>query len=681
MKKTPNYRTVGHGMEQKERKLHPARIAAGLAAALAALLALIAFGAIICAPDTALYDGSSRTASDSEGNILSYTLSQDGAIRFKTAPSDVDPLYIKMLIASEDRRFYSHMGVDPIALARAVISDLRAMGRVSGASTLAMQCARRLSGNERTLPSKIKEALGALYLTATRGREGVLSMHLTLAPFGGNTDGVRAASLRWFGHGPEHLSPAEAALLVALPRAPQRIRPDRHPERARRYRADVLRLALENGVISEDVCQAALDAPLPKAMRPVVRSAAALGNYALSRTLKGDLALSVRPEVMRVLKEAGRVYDGSYGDGSLMAAVVLDAKSSRITGILGSSDEQASQLCLPMRKRSPGSALKPFVYALASERLGVQPGTVLDDTPAVYGGYAPRNSSGTSLGPVTAARALALSLNRPAVFLMEKIGPAYFLSRMNSGRERIFLPRGADPSLALALGGCSTTLLDLALMYNSLSSEGMIALPDLEDGEAPRLSRFLSKDAADAVSSMLRLTPPPEGFALPRRLFYKTGTSSGGRDALAIGTDGRNTAAVWCGRTDGRPVSGMTGMDRAAPVLFRILSSLNPSLAVGSTQGAATAAPPSALADRRDNQNPYPEISFPRDGDLIAPDSAGQVRVIYTCPKEPCHLSVDDHPAEGGVFTPKGPGRVAITLTDNAGHSRTITAIIADERN
>ncbi len=562
-------------MAQKARNWRPAKAAAALGAALASALLLITLGAIVCAPDTALYDSSSRTASDSEGNILSYTLSQDGAIRFKTAPSDVDPLYIKMLLASEDKRFYSHPGIDPIALARAAISDIRAMGRVSGASTLAMQCARRLSGNERTLASKIKEALGALYLTAAHGREGVLAMHLTLAPFGGNTDGVRAASLRWFGHGPEHLSPAEAALLVALPRAPQRIRPDRHPERARRYRADVLRLALENGVISKDVCKAALEAPLPKAMRPIARGAAALGNHALSNSLKSDLELSVRPDVMRVLKEAGRVYDGSFDDGSLMAAVVLDAKSSRITGVLSSSDEAASQLCLPMRKRSPGSALKPFVYALASERLGVQPGTVLDDTPAVYGAYAPRNSSGTSLGPVTAAKALALSLNRPAVFLMEKTGHSYFLSRMNEGRERIFLPRGADPSLALALGGCSTTLMDLALMYNSLSSGGMIALPELEEGEELSLSRFLSKDAADAVSSMLRLTPPPKGFALPRRIFYKTGTSSGGRDALAIGSDGQNTAAVWCGRPDGRPVSGMTGMDRAAPVLFRILSSLN----------------------------------------------------------------------------------------------------------
>ncbi len=666
-------------MAQKARNWRPAKAAAALGAALASALLLITLGAIVCAPDTALYDSSSRTASDSEGNILSYTLSQDGAIRFKTAPSDVDPLYIKMLLASEDKRFYSHPGIDPIALARAAISDIRAMGRVSGASTLAMQCARRLSGNERTLASKIKEALGALYLTAAHGREGVLAMHLTLAPFGGNTDGVRAASLRWFGHGPEHLSPAEAALLVALPRAPQRIRPDRHPERARRYRADVLRLALENGVISKDVCKAALEAPLPKAMRPIARGAAALGNYALSSSLKSDLELSVRPDVMRVLKEAGRVYDGSFDDGSLMAAVVLDAKSSRITGVLSSSDEAASQLCLPMRKRSPGSALKPLVYALASERLGVQPGTVLDDTPAVYGAYAPRNSSGTSLGPVTAAKALALSLNRPAVFLMEKTGPSYFLSRMNEGRERIFLPRGADPSLALALGGCSTTLMDLALMYNALASGGMIALPELGEGEELSLSRFLSKDASDAVSSMLRLTPPPEGFALPRRIFYKTGTSSGQRDALAIGSDGKHTAAVWCGRPDGRPVSGMTGLDRAAPMLFRILTSLKGSLAVGSPQGAATAAPPPALADRRNNQTPYPEISFPRQGDLIAPDSAGQIRVIYTCPKEPCHVSVDDHPAEGGIFTPKGPGSVVITLTDSAGHSRTVTAVIAGE--
>ncbi len=648
------------------------------AAALCAVL-LIALGAMICAPDTALYDGSSRTATDSGGNILSYTLSPDGAIRFKASPEEVDPLYIRMLLASEDKRFHSHPGVDPIALVRAVASNIRARGRVSGASTLAMQCARRLSNNERTIGSKIKEALGALYLTATRGREGVLAMHLTLAPFGGNTDGVKAASLRWFGHGPEHLSPAEAALLVALPRAPQRIRPDRHPGRARRYRADVLRLALENGVISRDVYDAALKAPLPKAMRPIERGSAALGNYALSRSLEDSISLAARPEAMRVLKEAGRVFSGTYGDGSVMAAVALDARTSEIIGVLGSSDEQVSQMCLPMRLRSPGSALKPFVYAIASERIGLRPGTVLDDTPAVYGGFAPRNASGRSLGPVTAAQALALSLNRPAVALMERIGPSYFLSRMNSGRERIFLPRGADPSLALALGGCSVSLLDLALMYNSLAVDGEIALPELEKGKVPARSSFISRQAASEVRSMLRLTPAPDGVARPGGIFYKTGTSSGQRDALAIGSDGTVTAAVWCGRPDGRPVAGMTGIGRAAPALFRILSSLNPALSITGAE-AATAAPPPALADGRDNLSPYPEIQFPRQGDLIAPDSSGRVRVIFTCPKEPCRLSVDERPADGDEFTPRHPGMTVITVTDSAGHSRSVEARIALER-
>ncbi|MGN0908256.1 MAG: transglycosylase domain-containing protein [Succinivibrio sp.] len=653
------------------------RIAAALGSAASGAFALIALGAIICAPDTTLYDRSSRTVSDSEGNLLHYTISPDGDYRFKTAPGDVDPIYIKMLLASEDKRFYSHAGVDPIAIFRAAASNLQALGRVSGASTLAMQCARRLSGNERTLLSKAREALGAIYLTATRGREGVLAMHLTLAPFGGNTDGVRAASLRWFGHGPEHLSPAEAALLVALPRAPQRIRPDRHPERARRYRADVLRLALENGVISKDVCEAALAAPLPKAMRPVVRSAAGLGTYVLAHTARDDVRLSARPQVLRVLKEAGRVYSGNYGDGSVMAAVVVDAKGSAVTGLLGSSDERISQLCLPMRLRSPGSALKPFVYAIASERLGIKPGSVLDDAPAVYGGFAPRNSSGTSLGPVTAAQALSLSLNRPAVELLERTGPSYFLSRMNSGRERIFLPKGADPSLALALGGCSATLLDLALMYDSLSQGGMIALPELEAGHQAVRSRFLSGEAAGDVRSMLRLTPAPYGYAKLGSVFYKTGTSSNSRDALAIGGDGSVTVAVWCGRPDGRPVAGMTGMDRAAPMLFRILSSLNPSLSVGSPAGAATPAPPPALADGRGSQSPYPSISFPREGDLIAPDSSGRVRVIYACPKGPCHLSVNEHAVDGDEFAPAGDGPVTITITDGAGHSRSVNATIA----
>jgi penicillin-binding protein 1C len=683
MKKTSHYRSSLNAKAQQKLKKDPQKIAVRIAktasAAIFALFLLTAGGAIICAPDTTLYDHSSKTVSDAEGNLLSYTISPDGAYRFKTTPGDVDPIYIKMLLASEDRRFNLHPGVDPIAIARALISNIRSLDRVSGASTIAMQCARRLSNNERTISSKIKEALGALYLTATRGRNGVLAMHLTLAPFGGNTDGVRAASLRWFGHGPEHLTPAEAALLVALPRAPQRIRPDRHPERARRYRADVLRLALESGAISKDVWEAALKEPLPSRMKGIWRPAAALGNWILERTSKSDPVLSIKPEVQRVLGEAARVYSGTFGDGTVMAAVVVDTKSAKIVGLLGSSDYEISQMCLPMRPRSPGSALKPFVYALASERLGLQPGTVLDDSPAVYGGFAPRNSTGTSLGPVTAAQALALSLNRPAVDLLERIGPSYFLSRMNSGRERIVLPDGASPSLALALGGCSARLLDLALMYDSLSSGGMIAPPSFEkEGKAERTS-FISSDAADAVRSMLRITPAPEGFARPGRIFYKTGTSSGGADALAIGGDGRLTAAVWCGRPDGHPVAGMTGIGRAAPALFRILSSLNPLLAVDSLSQAATAAPPPALADARDDQNPYPEISYPRDGDIIAPDSSGRVRVIFRCRSKPCYLSVDERPADGDEFVPSHPGKTTITVTDSAGHSRSVSASVVLE--
>lgn len=682
MKKTSNYSFQSSNKAQKINKSSIRKIALKSGCAVISVLFTVVLCAILCAPDMSLYDGSSREVTDSEGNILSYTLSPEGDFRFRITTSEVDPIYLKLLIAGEDKRFYLHPGIDPISIARAFLGNLKALRRISGASTLAMQCVRRLENNERNYFSKLKEAFGALYLTTVYGRDEVLSMYLTLAPFGGNTDGVKAASLRWFGHGPERLTPAEAALLVALPRAPQRIRPDRHPERAKAYRAEVLRLALENEVISRDVYEAALNAPLPSKMRSIERHEMPLGNYMLSRMVDRRIRLNVRPEIQKILKDAGAFYSSEFHDGSVMSAVVVDNRTSEIIGLLGSSDPAVSEIFMPTRYRSPGSALKPFVYALAVEKLKLRPMTILDDSPAVYGAYAPRNSDGKSMGPVSMQKALTLSLNRPAVDLLSRIGPSYFLSRVNQGRDRVKLPEGADPSLALALGGCSATLLDLSLMYSSLARDGMIAAPRLTKADRKTLSPFISKGAALSVKKMLMATPAPLGYAKPDGVFFKTGTSSGGSDALSIGGDGKFTVAIWCGRPDGRGIPSMTGMNRAAPVFLRIISSLNPELFLRiSSYGESYDTPP-ALRDGRDATSPYPEISYPRNGDIIAPDSTGHVRVIFTCENAPCYLSVDEKPYEGDEFIPKHDGQTLITITDSKGHSRSVKAVVktfADE--
>ena len=181
-------------------------------------------------PKTTRYTERSVAIYDSENNLIAYNLSADGFLRLKTSVAEVDPLYLKLLLASEDKRFNYHLGVDPIAIARALISNLSSGHVVSGASTISMQVARNLDKSMRYgYFNKFRQALAALYLTATLGREEILNIYLSTVPMGANLEGVKAASLAWFGHLPQHLTPAEAALLVALPRSPERLRPDKFP--------------------------------------------------------------------------------------------------------------------------------------------------------------------------------------------------------------------------------------------------------------------------------------------------------------------------------------------------------------------------------------------------------------------------------------------------------------------
>lgn len=250
----------------KRRGVKFLKICAG--GVLVAALGLVG-GMYLSAPDLGKFYDRSYVLYDKEGNIIYEKMNDTDYHRILTTKDMVDPLYLKMLIASEDERFYSHPGVDPIAIGRAFLSNITSLKRVSGASTLAMQVCRMLEPKDRNIFSKVKEALGALYLTMHYGRDEILTMYLTMAPFGGNIEGVTAASYQYFNHSPKYLSPAEAALLVALPRSPELIRPDRRPKSAIYYRNEVLKRSVENDVIPEDVLSAATKQALPLKKFPI----------------------------------------------------------------------------------------------------------------------------------------------------------------------------------------------------------------------------------------------------------------------------------------------------------------------------------------------------------------------------------------------------------------------------
>ncbi|WP_407520624.1 penicillin-binding protein 1C [Methylobacterium oryzisoli] len=555
-----------------------------LAAALLGLV-LAAIGIVAARPpplDLTAAEIRSPVVLDRSGTLLRPFATADGRWRLPLAPQAVDPRYVAMLLAYEDRRFRDHPGIDPPALLRAAGQWLAAGRIVSGGSTLSMQVARLVEPRaERSLAAKLRQMARAVELERRLGKDGILRLYLALAPYGGPVEGVRAASLAYFGHEPGRLSLAEAALLVALPQSPEARRPDRFPEAARRARDRVLDRVAERGVVRRDEAEAAKAEPVPRQRRPFPMLAAHAAEAALAqRPAQAVHRLAIDAKLQASLEALVAERVGALGPDLSAAILVIDNPTGQVRAHVGSTGyldaSRAGAIDMAAALRSPGSALKPFVYALAFESGLAHPETLLDDRPSRFGAaYAPENFDQTFQGTVTARRALQQSLNVPAVDLLEAVGPARFIARLRAGGAAIALPRDAAPGLPVALGGLGITLADLARLYAGLARGGIV--PDLVrrlDGAPapPRdLPRIAEPVAAWYVADTLRGTPPPEN-ALPNRLAYKTGTSYGYRDAWAVGFDRRVTVAVWVGRPDGAGVPGLVGRLAAAPILFDALA-------------------------------------------------------------------------------------------------------------
>ena len=674
------------------------------AAAVVTAAVVFASCVFLFAPDESRYIKRSQILTDRNNEIISYNLAQQDYYRFHCSVNDVDPIYIKMLLASEDKRFGFHMGVDPVAVARAVFTDLKSGHVVSGASTLAMQVSRMLERRSRTLLSKIKEAFGAIYLTLKYGNDGVLERYLTLAPMGGNVEGVQAGALKWFGHSAKHLTPAEAAFLVALPRAPELIRPDIHPENAQYYRAEVIRLALKNKIINKDVAQPAINEALPDRLKPISQIAYALGNRLFYRSLRTEFYSKIDRNVQITLNtEAGEFLKNTPNKQNT-AIVVIDNAANEVIGYLGSGDLKRSKLDLAAAIRSPGSTLKPFAYALAFEQNLLHPQTVIHDKREAFGSWVPRNYSGQFRGEVSAADALANSLNIPALKVLQSINSGYFLENMNLTHKAVRLPKGADAKLALVLGGCGISLLDLTELYSMLNRDGMLVsdefisyTPNLNADEAnlsfdvsskkraatqkaeslPKTSqgiRLLSAQSARAVFEILKTVPRPEMYALYNKVSYKTGTSFQNRDALAVGSQGALTIGVWTGRPDNRSVQGITGYKDAAPLLFRLFDILKPQEFLKPQIehfGPLSPVPPESLKDlgkaKIASVKPL-KITFPQEGSTVIPDSTGAVIINVEGGSGEYTYTVDSRlQFSENFFTPQKDGYYNVAVTDSKG--------------
>jgi len=640
-----------------------------------------------------------------DSSILRGFLSADGKWRLPVSVDQVDPLYRDMLIAAEDRRFQEHPGVDAIAIVRAV-GQLASHGHVvSGASTLTMQVVRLLERRSRFVTAKAIEAAEALALERRLGKDDILGLYLTLAPFGGNLEGVRAASLAYFGKEPRHLSPGEAALLVALPRAPERLRPDRHPEAARLARDAVLARLRDKGVISEQALMEARAEPVPSHRIALpfhaVHLARALRNDALDMMVQRT---TIDPLLQRQVEALLRREAANLEPQATLAALVIDNRERHVIAYAGNaefeSNERRGTLDMARAVRSPGSALKPFIYAMAFDHLIIHPETVLEDRPRHFGDYAPADFDGRFLGAVSATEALQYSLNVPAVAVLDRLGPSRFTAALAAGSVQLRLPTPtADPGLAIALGGAGISLTDLATLYVALARDGTVApLRFRTDEAAGRETAIFGARAARYVDDILRDAPPPPGVPpseLRRRpLAVKTGTSYGFRDFWAVGYDRDVTIAVWTGRPDGTPMPGNSGRTTAAPVLFKIADLLGPAPALSRAAGDSLRisrrdlpaklrrleAPASASARGTDAGGP--KILYPPDGAIVSWDGA-EVPLEAAGGRGPLRWLVDGRPLAPAAprrtlyWHPEGPGFAQLTVIDAQGRSARATVRLA----
>ncbi|MDQ0394166.1 penicillin-binding protein 1C [Labrys monachus] len=518
---------------------------------------------------------------DRDGRLLRPFTTADGYWRLPARPGDVDRRFLSMLIAYEDKRFYSHHGVDPAALLRAGWQLVRHGHVVSGGSTLTMQVARLLEPRpERTFAAKAAEMVRAWQIENRLSKDQILTLYLALAPYGGNLEGTRAASLAYFGKEPKHLSTAEAAMLVALPQAPETRRPDRAPGAARAARNRVLALLAGKKIINADQAMAARleGAPQGRKAFPVLAAHVAerLAREARDRQERGsDVEMTTISRFLQEqLENLARERAIAIGGGVSVAIIAVDNATGEVrahVGGVGYFDKaRAGQIDLAEALRSPGSTLKPFIYGLAFEDGLANPETLVDDRPARFGIYKPENFDDSFQGTVTMRRALQQSLNVPAVMLLNAVGPNRLIARMKNAGAVPVLPVDAAPGLAVGLGGAGVKLTDLATLYLALARGGeslpLIWRPQDRASAAPP-RRLFEKAAAWQVGDVLIGAPPPEN-AVAGKIAYKTGTSYGYRDAWAVGFDGANTVAVWVGRPDGAPVSDLVGRKSAAPILF-----------------------------------------------------------------------------------------------------------------
>ncbi len=651
---------------------------------------------------------SSRLVLDREGHLLRAFTTPDGRWRLDAKPDEVSAPYLSLLFAFEDKRFWKHPGVDPLALGRAVLQTFRHGRPVSGGSTLTMQVARLLRGSPtHSFTAKFQQIADAVRLEVTLSKRQILSLYLKLAPYGGNREGVRAASLAYFGKEPQRLSIAEAALLVAIPQSPETRRLDRGdngPAYASLMEARnrVIRRAAAAQIIAQADARTAMAQAAPRGRRDFPTLAPHLSERLIAAA-PGEPAIqtTIDARLQEAAERITRRNTQAFGEKISIAALIVNNRTGEVLAHVGSAgyfdDTRLGAIDMTAAIRSPGSALKPFIYGLAFEDGLAHPETLIEDRPVRFDTYAPVNFDNTFHGTVTVRTALQLSLNIPAVKVLNEVSPVKLAARFRDAGMPFKVPR----NLTVALGGVGLSLENLTGLYVALARGGStiplryrMAGPAAGGtaGDAPVL---LQPAAAWYVTDILRGAPVPMS-ATPGGIAFKTGTSYGFRDAWVAGYDGDHTIAVWVGRPDASSVPGLVGLRVAAPVLFELFG------AIGPHRAPFAGAPANVIGCRKTAELPPPLRAF-REQKHEAAGGAGQDAPLHIA-FPPANSEVEIASAEGrteklpvalkaeggtlpltwlvdGVplassphrrdafLVPPGPGFVQITVVDAEGRS------------
>lgn len=501
---------------------------------------------------------------DREGKVLHVGLAKDERYRIRVPLAQVSPTMVKATLAFEDERYFSHPGVNPLSMARALMGRLQGVSR-GGGSTITMQYARlRFGLSTRTIPGKLQQMLCAIQLEKYYSKEQILEAYLNTAPYGGNVEGVAAASLRWCGRECRDLDVAESVALVMLPQRPALRRPRPGVEEEPGTLAARKRLLQKLGQADEMLAEYRWETI--RVPRDVPH---------LARQLRGpDVVSTIDRGMQQVAEQTVRDYLLRVQEKGVnnAAVMIVDAPTREVRAYVGSADffEETieGQIDLCRAKRSPGSLYKPFLYGLAIEQGLLHPNTLVADAPMRFRDYNPENYERDFLGPVKAGEALHRSRNLPAIALMRRIkGQGLYEYLTSAGLH--FEHRPDHYGLALALGAAAATPQEMAMLYASLADDGLPRPLVYQMGKTTgsiAQAPALSEGTRWLIRHMLMDPPQGDPFSVPT-VSFKTGTSQGFRDAWAIGISGRSVIVVWVGRADASPNPALEGRAMAAPLL------------------------------------------------------------------------------------------------------------------